>query len=174
MNELQKQQQLIPKILWGALFFSNFVYFYIVWADLIQTANSVASNDMLSKVPYLMAIITGSISFLIHKRVTNPERIREKFKTLSTELPKTTQMTPQMYEEYNAMSDIEKKKYLLRSSNFVLIILSMALAQSVNILGLIGPFLGTPREHYYYFFTAAVCLMLFYFPKNSEEINRLR
>ena len=172
MSNLHTQQQSIQKIMWGSLLFSNCVFFYLVYTDMIGTKNLQESNEIIAKVPYFMAVILGTASFMIFRSTKNQEKLKKQLEKIKIGGPSNIQMTSAQIEEFNNMSDADKKKYILRNNIFIKYIISWALAESVNIFGLIGPFLGMPRNHYYTFFAVAIGLMLTSFPSKNESIDR--
>lgn len=133
---------MMPKILWGALFLSNFTICYIYFFDFAGFKELEDSTDMglLAYAPHLIACVGGLISFLISRSVKKSRELKSN------------------------NSDLDKAKQLTK------MILAWAFAESVNIFGMIGPLLGMPRDHYYLFFAAAIALMLTSYPKDNKAL----
>lgn len=166
MSKLNQQQDNLKKILWFALFASNFMMAIIAWFNFMDMKGSIVLYEGLRQLPYVLACMLALISYGTFYFATNENRLREQFKKLSTELALNSQMTPQMYDEFKAMSDKEKKKYILNTKILTFMVLSWSLAEAVNIIGMMSIYMfGMDANHYYVLLGISVFLMLITYPK---------
>ena len=84
------------------------------------------------------------------------------------------QMTPPQFEEFNALSDHDKKIVQLRGQIFAKSILSLAVAESINVIGIAGVTMGMSDQNYYYFCMVAVGLTLSMFPRYEGVLRNVR
>lgn len=172
-NDFLKQQKLIPKILWGALLFSNIIFGYLVYSGMLASSSSHLSQEILYAIVGV-ALIVGSVSIYIFNSSKNLDKLKKTYRSLTGELNKNAQMTPDQFEEFNKLSEHDRKIFNLRGTLFVKGILSLALAESINVLGISAVVMGMSKQNYFYFFAVAVGLTLMMFPRHEEVLKNVK
>lgn len=175
MKKLLANQIFTTKILWGALLSSNLIFGFLVYSKLI-VGPEYATSDILHYIPYALGIGAMSMSLVFYSKATNFEDFKRKFNS-SAFNKRVEDFTPQAQtaDQYEALDHTEKKQFHILQQSFILFILTWAMAEATNIMGIVGIFLGMNPEHYWYFFTVGVGLMFYTFPKQlSSRLKSLR
>ncbi|MBL7661166.1 hypothetical protein JNK13_00285 [bacterium] len=132
MNQQQQNPLLIQRIIWGALFFSIFIYALAL--NLAATGGGGKDISELSSIFPAIATVLAALSLTIKSIVSKP-------------FAAAAQANPNF------------------NSNLVTMIIRLALADSVAVLGFVLGFLAKQPEVAYPYFTAAGVLMIFAWPK---------
>ena len=173
MGNLYKKQLYFQKILWSALLFSNIAICLIIYLDFFKLQKIPQSGSVVTMIPYSITLILLVTSFIIFRSTRNEKKLEQKFQEMSSEISPKSKLTPSEFEEFNSMSDSEKKKYLLQGQLLSKYTLTWSLAEGINIMGMAGIALGMPKDHYYTFFAVAIGLMFIYFPSENESLKKL-
>ncbi|MCR9205263.1 MAG: hypothetical protein NXH75_11830 [Halobacteriovoraceae bacterium] len=172
MKKIFANQLMVIKILWGALLFSNLVFGFLVYSKMILAPESVTAEGFVQYLPYVLASGSLMISLLFFLNAMNFDGHKAKFNSLNVE---QNNIQPQHSSQFEELDEDEKKRFMVLTQIMVKLIVSWALAESINIFGIVGIFLGLPTDQYWYFFTTGVGLMIFTFPKNIySRLQNLR
>lgn len=171
-SRLIKQLELTPKILWGALLFSQFIFCFLVLSGILHPHQ--APNTLVVNILYGAGAVAAFASYYFHKKAVDLDRLKGKFRTIAPTLTMHANYTPEMIREFDQLPDDEKRKIALRFDLQTKMIIACALAESVTIYGLVGVIMGMPPNHFLAFFGIGVLLMLMYFPRHTELLEQVR
>lgn len=172
MKKIFANQLMVIKILWGALLFSNLVFGFLVYSKMILAPDDIIAEGFVQYLPYALASGSLIISLFFFLNAMNFDGHKARFNSLNVE---KSNVQPQYSSQFEELDEEEKKRFTILAQIMVKLIVSWAFAESVNIFGIVGIFLGLPTEQYWYFFTTALGLMIFTFPKNIySQLQSLR
>lgn len=174
MNDFVKQQKMVHKMIWSVLLFSNLFLGYIVYSGMLKTGQQLELDQNIFYGLVALATGSGLAALWLRNSVSSVEALKKMYRTSDGSLGKNVQMTPEKFEQYNLLSDHEKKIISVRGQLLVKSILALAITESINVFGIVGVTMGLEYEIYYYFFGAAIGLTLMMFPNFEGKLSSLR
>ncbi|MDC0357243.1 hypothetical protein OAO01_00375 [Oligoflexia bacterium] len=178
-NELTKQQRLVQKILWFAFTMSIIFLFamsYMLSASM--TGQAVMGSDFPKGIFALAAVGLAAASVLIKRHFSSDSYITQKLteevnlETLAT-IPKTRQIDAERLAKLEKLEPFEQSAFAFISAGTKSQIISLALNESIMVLGLVLSILEQNATTAVPYAVAAIGLNILTYPKPEKALERI-
>lgn len=178
LKQILKPRILVMNILWTAMTLSILLYVglaYFLYPQ-GQVAQPVASS--LRSAVFLIAGSVAVLSLMLRKSFLSPGRIYDVLKQevdpqeLATNR-ETGQIEQERLTKINALTPLEMKAIGLSGMYFTTLLLSLAMNETVALLGLMLAILEQRPEPVIPFAAAALALNLIIFPRFNQFIDKV-